>query len=347
MAKAAKKMRAAVLVKPCEMRVESRDVPKPGANEVLVQVKAVGVCGSDVHYYRRGRIGDFVVTKPFILGHEASGRIVTLGRGVQKLAVGQSVCVEPGWPCARCEYCRAGRYNQCPNIRFLATPPDDGAFCDYLAVPVDFAHPMPEGLSFAEGAMIEPLAVGVHACRKGDVHPGDTVLVSGCGPIGLCCMMAAFGMGAARVFLSEPDAFRREIALEMGASGVFDPARQDSVNLLREVMGHEAQVVLEASGSECAIQQSIEMIGPGGRIVLVGFPHKDMVPVNLVHLMSHEAEVKTVWRYANDFPLAIHLAASGRAPVSKLITHRYPLEQAAEAMEKMGQAHSLKSVFEL
>lgn len=346
MARVAKKMRAAVLMRPGELRLESRDVPKPGANEVLVQIKAVGVCGSDVHFYRRGRIGDSVVTKPLILGHEAAGKIVSLGRGVQKLKVGQAVSIEPGWPCGRCEYCKTGRYNQCLHIQFLGTPPDDGAFRDYVVVPADFAHPMAEGMSFAEGAMVEPLAVGVHACRKGEVHPGDTVLVSGCGPIGLCCMMAAFGMGASRVFLSEPDSYRREAALEMGATAVFDPARREGADCIKEVMGHDAQVVLEASGSECAIQQAIEMIGPGGRIVLVGFPHQDMVPVNLTHLMFHEAEIRTVWRYANDFPLAIHLVSSGKAPVSKLITHRHPLEKIAEAMAKMGEPRSLKAVIE-
>ena len=347
MARAPSKMRAAVLVRPGEMRIESRAIPKPGVGEVLVQIKAVGVCGSDVHYYRRGRIGTFVVTKPIVLGHEAAGKVASVGRGVRKLKTGLPVSIEPGWPCGRCDYCKTGKYNQCAHIRFLATPPDDGAFCDYLAVPEDFAHPMPEGMSFAEGAMIEPLAVGVHACRIGEMRPGDTVLVSGCGPIGLCCMMAAFGMGAARVFLSEPDAFRRDVAIQMGATAAFDPTRREGVACLRDVMGHDAQVVLEASGSEGAIQQSIETIGPGGRIVLVGFPHQDMVPVNLTHLMSHEAEIRSVWRYANDFPLAIHLAASGKAPVAKLITHRYPLEKIGEAMEKMGEPRSLKALIEL
>ncbi len=347
MARRANKMRAAVLMKPGEIRIEARDVPKPGASQVLVRVRTVGVCGSDVHYYRRGRIGGFVVTKPIILGHEAAGEVAALGRGVRKLKVGQNVSVEPGWPCGRCDDCKTGRYNQCAHIRFLATPPDDGAFCDYLAVPEEFAHPIAEGMSFADAAMIEPLAVGVHACRKGEVRPGETVLVSGCGPIGLCCMMAAFGMGAARVFLSEPDNFRREAALQMGATGVFDPASHEGADCIKDVMGHDAQVVLEASGSDGAIRQSIEMIGPGGRIVLVGFPHQEMVPLNLTHLMSHEAEIRTVWRYANDFPLAIHLAASGKAAVGKLITQRYPREKVAEAMDKIGEPGNLKTIIEL
>jgi L-iditol 2-dehydrogenase len=341
----AETMRAAVLMRPGEVRIERRSVPSPGPGQVLVQVKAVGVCGSDIHYFRRGRIGDFVVTKPIVLGHEAAGTVVAPGPGVSLPAVGQAVSIEPGWPCCRCAVCKAGRYNLCQSLVFLATPPDDGAFCDYIAMPADFAHPMPESMGFAEGAMIEPLAVGVHACRQGSIAAGERVLVSGGGPIGLCCLMAALGMGADRVFLTELDRFRRARAMELGAAGVFDPEKD--AKALAAALGKGVDLILETSGATSAIQAALDQVRPGGRIVLVGFPAEDKVPVNLTRLMAREASLCTVWRYVNDFPLAIQLAASGKAPVGKLITHRYSLEKTQQAFEEAGRPQRIKAVVEL
>ncbi len=184
-------MKAAVLLGAGEIRIEERERPRPGPREVLVQVTAVGVCGSDVHYYEHGRIGPFIVEKPLVLGHESAGRVVELGEGASKHAVGDRVTLEPGVPCGRCRECRAGRYNLCPDVVFFATPPIDGAFAEFVAIHEDFAFALPDSLSDEEGALMEPLSVGVWACQKAGVSAGDRVLVTGAGPIGPLEMQCA------------------------------------------------------------------------------------------------------------------------------------------------------------
>jgi len=338
-------MRAAVLVRPGRIELQERPRPDPRPGEVLVRVRAVGVCGSDVHYFRDGRIGDLVVTGPLILGHECAGEVVAHGAGVRAPAIGTAVAVEPGWPCRRCVLCKTGRYHLCRELTFLATPPDDGALCEYLAVPADFAHPLPPGMSMAAGAMIEPLAVGVHAARQGEVQPGDTVVIFGGGPIGLCAAMAARGLGAHAVYLAEPDAFRRERAIAFGVAAAFSPA-DGGLDALRRAAGDRVAAVIETSGAPVAVQQACEVIGPGGRVVIVGFPPRD-VPINLTRLMAREASIRTVWRYVNDHPLAIALAARGLAPVEQLITHRYTLDRVQLAMLEAGTPGRLKALVEL
>ena len=192
-------MRAAVLRGPGDVVVEQRAVPRPGPGEVVVRVSSVGVCGSDTHYYDHGRIGRFVVESPLVLGHEAAGEVAALGPGVTALAVGQRVSVEPGVPDLTCPQCLAGRYNLCPNMRFFATPPIDGAFAEYVVVHAAFAHPVPETISDDGAALLEPLSVGIWACRKGRVGAGSRVLITGAGPIGLVSIQAALAFGAGRL----------------------------------------------------------------------------------------------------------------------------------------------------
>jgi len=189
-------MRAAVLEGVGKVTLQERPVPLPGPGEVLVEVAAVGTCGSDVHYYEHGRIGDFVVESPLVLGHEPSGVVVAAGPGADRHRPGQRVSIEPGVPDFTCEYCRAGRYNLCPRMRFFGTPPIDGAFCEYVVVHEEFAYPVPDSLSDDAAALVEPLSVGVWACRKARVGPGSRVLVVGAGPIGLVCLQAAKAFGA-------------------------------------------------------------------------------------------------------------------------------------------------------
>ncbi len=201
-------MRASVLRGIDDVGLEERRVPSPGPREVLVQVTAVGVCGSDVHYFQHGRIGNHVVHEPLILGHEPSGRLVAVGAEVTRHEVGQRVSIEPGVPCLSCEQCLAGRYNLCPRMRFLATPPIDGAFCEYVAVHEAFAHAVPDHITDDAAAMLEPLSVGIWACRKGRVGPGDRVLVNGAGPIGLLAAQTALAFGATEVVVADVNAHR-------------------------------------------------------------------------------------------------------------------------------------------
>src|SRR5512141_2535439 len=183
-------MQTAVLHRAHDLRLEERPIPRPGPDEVLVAIRAVGVCGSDVHYWHEGRIGDFVVQAPLVLGHECAGVVVESGAEVTSLAPGDRVALEPGVPCRRCPACKSGRYNLCPDVIFMATPPVDGAFAQYVVHPADFAYRLPDHASLEEGALLEPLSVGIHAARRAGVGLGDTVLVGGAGPIGLTALLA-------------------------------------------------------------------------------------------------------------------------------------------------------------
>src|SRR5688572_6413056 len=221
-------MRASVLHGPRRITVEERRRPSPGPHEVLIRVNSVGICGSDTHYYEHGRIGRFVVERPIILGHEASGVIEAVGERVIGRSVGERVSIEPGVPDLSCPQCLAGRYNLCPEMRFFATPPIDGAFTEQVVVHAAFAHPVPDTISDDAAALLEPLSVGIWACRKGRVGPGSRVLITGAGPIGLVSVQAALAFGATEVVVSDVNPERLALARDLGATDVVD-ARTASV----------------------------------------------------------------------------------------------------------------------
>ncbi|MFD0385669.1 NAD(P)-dependent alcohol dehydrogenase [Streptomyces stramineus] len=266
-------MRAAVLHAPEELRIEERPVPVPGPGQVLVRVEAVGICGSDVHYYRHGRIGDFVVRAPMVLGHEPGGTVVALGPGTVRHRPGQLVSIEPGVPCGRCAQCRSGRYNLCPGVSFYATPPVDGALCEYVAVDEDFAHPVPEPLTAETAALLEPLSVGVWACRKARVTPGSRVLVTGAGPIGLVAAQAARAFGATEVVVTDVAPHRLDLAGRLGATTTVDVSTTPLADT-----GFEPDILLECSGVPAVADEAIRAVGRAGRAVLVGMGG-DTVPL--------------------------------------------------------------------
>src|SRR2546429_5602395 len=208
---------AAVLYAPHDIRIEERPVPKPGPREVLIEIKAVGVCGSDYHYYEHGRIGSYIVLQPLILGHESAGVIVDVGEGVNKSRIGERVAIEPGIPDGTCEQCRTGHYNLCQNVRFFGTPPIDGAFANYVTVPTQFAYTLPDNMSNEEGALIEPLSVGLWACRKARLRGGDHVLITGAGPVGMLAMKVAYALGVAPVTITDVSPQRLAIARHLRA----------------------------------------------------------------------------------------------------------------------------------
>lgn len=317
---------AAVLHGVRDLRVESRPVPELAPNEVLVEVTAVGVCGSDVHYYQHGRIGPYEVRSPLILGHEASGVVVAVGGHAHKHTPGTRVAMEPGVPCGRCWQCRHGRYNLCPDVRFFATPPIDGAFARYVAIHEDYAFPVPESMSMEAAALIEPLSVGVWAARKARLGPGDAVLVTGAGPIGLCAVLAARAHGATEVVATDVVPERLEAARRAGATATLD-ARKVSLT----ESGLNPTVLLECSGATAAIREGITSLSPAGRAVLVGMG-ADEVPLPLVAVQARELEVTGTFRYANTYPAAIGMVASGEVELDWLVTGRYPLEETEEAL---------------
>jgi L-iditol 2-dehydrogenase len=314
--------RAAVLYAPGDLRIEDRDVPEPGAREVLVEIAAVGVCGSDVHYYEHGRIGAFVVREPLVLGHEAAGRVAALGPDVTRHAVGDRVTLEPGVPCGRCRECRAGRYNLCRDVRFFATPPIDGAFTNYVAIHEDFAFTLPDAVSDEAGALMEPLSVGIWACRKVGVSAGDRVLVTGAGPIGLLAQQCALAFGATEVTVTDVSEARLELARRTGATRT-----QRAGEPLEEV-----DALIECSGHPAALAAGIAAVRPAGTAVLVGMGPEEDASVPLSLIQSREIWLTGTFRYANTYPTAIALVADGRVDPEAIVTGHYGLDDAEAAL---------------
>ena len=319
--------RAAVLYAPGDLRVEDRAIPEPGRREVLVEIAAVGVCGSDVHYYEHGRIGSFVVREPMVLGHESSGRVVALGPGASRHVVGDRVALEPGVPCGHCRECRAGRYNLCRDVRFFATPPIDGAFTNYVTIHEDFAFALPASVSDEAGALMEPLSVAVWACQKANVTAGDRVLVTGAGPIGLLAAQTARAFGATEITVTDVNPHRLGVAERTGATSTINVAEAPL-----EDSGLEADALIECSGHPGSLKAGIAALRPAGTAVLVGMgPEEDGV-VPLALIQSRELWLTGTFRYANTYPTAIALAANGRVDLEAIITGQYGLEDAEAAL---------------
>jgi L-iditol 2-dehydrogenase len=319
-------MRASVLRGVGDVVVVERPIPEAGPGEVVVRVASVGVCGSDTHYYEHGRIGRFVVDQPLVLGHEAAGEVVALGPGVTSPAVGQRVSVEPGVPDLTCEQCLAGRYNLCPNMRFFATPPIDGAFAEYVVVHSAFAHPVPGTISDDAAALLEPLSVGIWACRKGRVAAGSRVLITGAGPIGLVSVQAARAFGATEVVVSDVNPERLALARKLGATETVDVRSAGLTDLPRP-----PEVLIECSGHPAATADAIRALDRAGRAVLVGMGG-DELPLPLSVVQERELEVTGTFRYANTWPTAIALVAAGHIDLDRLITGSYGLAEAADAL---------------
>ena len=331
-------MRASVLTGAGNLTIENRPIPSPAAHEVLVEVAAVGVCGSDVHYYRHGRIGDFVVNEPMILGHELSGRISAVGAGVDAGRVGERVAIEPQHPCRRCRQCTSGHYNLCPHMRFFATPPVDGALCRFVTIGAEMAHPVPDSMSDEAAALIEPLSVAIATMRKAAVAPGSSILIAGAGPIGVMCAQTARAFGAGRIVVSDPLPARRERVLRFGATEVLDPGVDDVAALDPQV-----DAFVDASGAPPAVVSGIKAVGPAGRVVLVGMGADDCsLPISYIQNM--EITVTGVFRYTDTWPAAIHLVTSGAVELDSLVTGRYDLDHVADALDSDSDPASLKSI---
>ncbi|WP_309105115.1 NAD(P)-dependent alcohol dehydrogenase [Microbacterium sp.] len=327
-------MTASVLRGIKDVVLEKRPVPVPAADEVLIKVLSVGVCGSDVHYYAHGRIGDYVVESPLILGHELSGMIVAVGDDVDPARIGRRVAVEPQRPCRRCDYCRSGAYNLCPDMEFYATPPIDGAFCEYVVIQDDFAYDVPDEISDHAAALMEPLSVGIAAAQKGGIKVGDTVLIAGGGPIGVIAAQVARAFGAVDVVVADIDAGRRELVSRYGVR-VVDPMTQSTLDL-------KAHVFIDASGATPAILNGIRSVRSGGTVVLVG--SADEIPLSVPEVAMRELNVTGIFRYTGTWPIARALLESGAVEVDSLVTHVYGIEQAEEALSGEGAPGGLKRI---
>jgi D-xylulose reductase len=327
-------MQALVLERKGELSIRELALPtEVGPNDAKISIHTVGICGSDVHYYEYGAIGPFVVKEPMVLGHEASGTVVEVGHAVKNLKSGDRVCMEPGIPDPNSRASRLGIYNLDPAVRFWATPPIHGCLAPYVIHPAAYTFKLPENVSFAEGAMVEPLAVGMHAAVKAKIKPGDLAVVMGAGPIGIVTALAAIAGGCSQVVLTDVQQPKLDLAAALGPIRPVNVAKES----LRSVIDHltdgwGADIVFEGSGAPAAIQAVHEALCPGGRIVLVGLPIRP-VSLDLVALSAKEASVETVFRYAHVYPRALALMGSGKIDLKPLISRTFEFRDSVEAFE--------------
>ncbi|NLK98858.1 MAG: NAD(P)-dependent alcohol dehydrogenase [Epulopiscium sp.] len=316
-------------------KMELRDVemPKIKDNEVLIKLEYVGICGSDVHYLEHGKIGDFVVEGDFILGHECSGRVVEIGKDVKTLKVGDKVALEPGQTCGQCEFCKSGKYNLCPDVEFLATPPYHGCLENYIAYPENMAFKLPDNISTKEGALIEPLAVGMHAAAQGNVKLGSSVVILGAGCIGLVTLLACKAYGATDITVVDVLQKRLDVAMKLGATRVINAANENTLETYSKINSKGADVVIETAGSKITIQQTAYIVKTGGTIVLVGMAPEDIIDYNFAKILAKEAEIKSVFRYRNIYPIAIKAVAQGLIDISGIVTHEFDFEKTPEAFQ--------------
>lgn len=339
-------MKGAFLYGPKDLRIEEVKKPEIEDGEVLVKVKAAGICGTDIHYYLEGKTAVFVPKHPFILGHEFSGIIVE--SSVRTYVPGDRVVIEPQIPCFKCYYCRRGRYNLCINLKFIGTaatfPHINGGFAEYCKVPVESLHRIPEELEFNEAALAEPLSVAIHACRRAIVSPGTRTLILGAGPIGLFTLLVAQLSGSIEPLIVDNVERRLDWAKEFGGYPI-NFSKQDVLEEINKVTsGEGVDIVFEASGSPKAVEVALKCVRKGGCVVLIGnLPNED-IPSRLLNIVIKEIDVKGLMRYANTFDAAIRILSKKLIPTSKIITHTFRLEEIHDALKVAIDGLALKAI---
>lgn len=332
-------MKAVKWFAPHDMRLVEVERPAPKPHEALIRVESVGVCGSDLHYFCDGRIGETVITEPLILGHEFGGIVEAAGEAADPALVGKRVAVEPGIPCLKCEWCRSGHYNVCKNLFFPGGPPYHGVLCEYVAFHAEFCFPVPDSLGPAEAAMIEPLAVAVHTVELAQIKPGETAAILGLGPIGLLAAQVAKRSGAHTLYGTDLLDYRVEAGRRSGVDYAFNAGDDDTLEtIMRETGGRGVDVAFDTARSSETPALACHVARPAGRCVFTGISGKeyDRVPVSVGR--RKELTVRWCRRFRHDFPRAIALAASGKVDLAALITHRFPLEEANAAFELVAQS---------
>lgn len=328
-------VQALVLEKKGELSLRDIDLPlEVGPDDVKISIHTVGVCGSDVHYYTHGAIGSFVVREPMVLGHEAAGTVTAVGANVKNLKIGDRVCMEPGVPNMNSRATKLGIYNVDPDVRFWATPPIHGVLTPDVVHPAAFTYKLPANVSFAEGAMVEPFAVGLQAATRARITPGDVAVVIGCGPIGIMTALAALAGGCSRVYISDLSAPKLAIAGQYpGVHPVNITERPLAEVIAEETEGWGADVVFEASGSPRAYEGIFDIVRPGGTLVLIGMP-VETTKFDVAAAIIKEARIETVFRYANNFDRAVNLIASGKVDLKPLISETFDFARSIEAFDR-------------
>lgn len=327
-------MKTAVMTDIRKVEIQIRPIPVPKEDEVLVKIENVGICGSDLHYYESGKIGDFIVETPFVLGHEAGGTVIEVGKNVSHLMVGDRVALEPGKTCGHCEHCKAGKYNLCEEVIFFATPPVDGIFQEYVAHEANLCFKLPDSMSTLEGALIEPLAVGMHAANQAGAHLGQTAVVTGAGCIGLVSLLSLKSMGVSKVIVVDLVEKRLQKALELGADAVINGGKEDTIRRIRELTeGKGFDVGIETAGSQVTASQLIKSAKKGAAIVLVGYSPSGEMTLPIGTALDKELKLETVFRYRNIYPMAIEAVSSGKINIKDVVTNYFVLDDIQDALD--------------
>lgn len=332
---------ATALVLEEKNRIQIRDIDLDqtlGTHDVRIAIDTVGVCGSDVHYYTHGKIGPFVVNEPMVLGHEAAGRVLAVGSAVTGLAPGDRVCMEPGVPDPSSRASKLGLYNVDPAVTFWATPPIHGCLTPEVVHPAAYTYKLPDHVSMAEGAMVEPFAIGMQSAAKAAIKPGDIALVIGAGPIGIMTALAALAGGCAKVFISDLVDEKLGVAAQYDGIEPINAAKQDVASVIaEETADWGVDVVLECSGAGPAYKTALVAIRPGGCLVFVGMP-VEPVAFDIVSAQAKEIRMETVFRYANIYDRAINLIASGKVDLKPLISETFDFEDSVAAFDRAVEA---------
>ncbi len=327
-------MKAVKWFGPRDMRLVEVEKPSPKPHEALIRIESTGVCGSDMHYFLEGRIGNTAITEPLILGHEYAGVVEAVGSEVDPSLVGQRVAVEPGIPCLQCEWCHTGHYNVCPDMVFPGGPPYDGALCEYIAVHAQFCFPVPNSINAIEAAMIEPLAVAVHTVELACLKPGETAAVLGLGPIGLLVAQVARAAGSARIYGTDLLDYRVAAGERYGVDEAFNVSDGDTVDtILSKTNGRGVDVVFDCARSSETPGHACRVVRPAGRVILAGISGEEEDPFPVCVARRKELTLQWCRRFRFDYPRSIALLAAGRVDVASLVTHSFPLERSAEAFE--------------
>ncbi|XP_050305729.1 sorbitol dehydrogenase-like [Anthonomus grandis grandis] len=324
---------SAVLYGINDLRLEQRPIPVPKDDQVLLQMEVVGICGSDVHYLVNGRIGPFVVTQPMVIGHEASGTVVKVGKNVTNLVPGDKVAIEPGVPCRLCNFCKSGDYHLCPDIFFCATPPDDGNLSRYYVHAADFCYKLPPNMDLEDGALMEPLSVGVHATKRGKVRVGDVVLILGAGPIGLVTLLSCKAMGASKIIVADMIETKLATAKELGALTLkIQPGQNEDeiIENIKKILGGDPNKTFDCTGAEQCVRIACKVTKSKGIVVLVGMGKMEQT-LPLASAIIREVDIRGTFRYNNDYQTAIDMVASGKISVKPLITHHFKMEDTLKA----------------
>jgi len=339
-------MNAWVLTDKKKMELQQRSVPAMRDREVLIKIKAMGICGSDLHFYEEGKIGPYVTNgNPLILGHECSGDVVAVGENCETLSVGDRVVVEPGIPCMNCDECRGGRYNFCHHMYFMGTPPADGCMCEYVAWPEFLTYKMPDEMTYQEGAMIEPFVVGLQAVRNSGIGFGDSAVVVGCGTIGLMTIHALKSVGVGRIVGLSRQPFKLEMALKMGATDAINALDGNSLQKVRELTdGYGAMYGFEAAGAEETFYDIADYVRDGATITLLGLLIEDGTPMPMSSAVMRGLNYHTVIRYTNMFQRAMTMLKYKRSDILPVLTHQFDFLDAQAAFDQAicGDKRSIK-----